>query len=115
MVCLCACECRALFAVILLRCRSMRLCLHQVQDYGCSLKLDDGNNVLEMQHRLLTIFLLLDGPQAREYQRALSTSVHLWEWMRSTDHSAWSTFVNNASAFNELSGEICFSVLALEL
>lgn len=93
----------------------MRLCLHQVQDYGCSLKLDDGNNVLEMQHRLLTIFLLLDGPQAREYQRALSTSVHLWEWMRSTGHPAWSIFANNASAFNEESGEICFSVLAREL
>ena len=86
-----------------------------MQDYGCSLKLDDGNTVLEMQHRLLTIFLLLDGPQAREYQRALSTSVHLWEWMRSTGHPAWSIFANNASAFNEESGEICFSVLAREL
>ena len=86
-----------------------------MQDYGCSLKLDDGEKILEMQHRVMTIFLLLDGPQAREYQKALSTSVHLWEWMRAKSHPAWSIFKNNASVFNEESGEICFSVLAREI
>ena len=87
----------------------------QVQGYGCSLKMDDGEKVLEMQYRIMSIFLLLDGPQAREYQKALSTSVHLWEWMRRTGHPAWSMFKNNASVFNEESGEICFSVLAREI
>ena len=81
----------------------------QVQDYGCSLKMDDGEKVLEMQYRIMSIFLLLDGPQAREYQKALSTLVHLWEWMRRAGHPAWIMFKNNASVFNEESGEICFS------
>ena len=87
----------------------------QVQDYGCALKLDDGEKILEMQYKLLSIFLLLDGPQSREYQKALTVSVHLWEWMKAKDHPGWTIFKHNASVFNEESGEICFSVLAREI
>ena len=92
------------------------MCLaFQVQDYGCALKMDDGEHILEMQYKLYSIFLLLDGPQSREYQKALCVSVHLWEWMKRNNHPGWQIFKNNASVFNEESGEICFSVLAREI
>ena len=87
----------------------------QVQDYGCALKMDDGQRILSLQHQLLQVFLILDGPQSREYQRALTVSLHLWEWMKASDHPAWHIFKHNASAWNEESGEICFSVLAREV
>ena len=86
-----------------------------MQDYGCCLKLGDGEAVLRQQYLLLKVFLVLNNSNCREYQRALSTSVHLWEWMRSRNHPCWRLFKNNASAFNEESGEICFSVLAREI
>lgn len=87
----------------------------QVQDYGCALKMDDGQRILKLQHQLLQVFLILDGPQSREYQRALTVSLHLWEWMKARGHPAWHIFKHNASAWNEESGEICFSVLAREV
>ena len=86
-----------------------------MQDYGCALKMDDGERIVDMQYNLLTIFLLLDGPQSREYQKALSTSIHIWEWLRANNHPGWVIFKNNASVFNEESGEVCFSVLAREI
>jgi hypothetical protein len=42
-------------------------------------------------------------------------SIHLWEWMRVNDHAGWQVFRQNASAFNEESGEIAFSVLARDI
>ena len=93
----------------------MACVVSQVQDYGCALKMDDGEKILEMQYKLLSIFLFLDGPQSREYQKALTVSVHLWEWMKANNHPGWAIFKHNASVFNEESGEICFSVLAREI
>ena len=91
-------------------------CLNvQVQDYGCALKLDDGEEILKKQCMLLRMFLVLNESNCREYQRALSTSISIWEWMKSINHPCWQLFKNNASAFNEESGEICFSVLAREI
>jgi len=66
-------------------------------------------------YKLLIVFLILDSSQSREYQRALTMSIHLWEWMRVNDHAGWQIFRQNASAFNEESGEIAFSVLARDL
>jgi Tfp pilus assembly protein PilW len=42
-------------------------------------------------------------------------SINLWEWMRVNDHAGWQVFRQNASAFNEESGEIAFSVLARDI
>jgi hypothetical protein len=55
------------------------------------------------------------SPLSREYQRALTASIHLWEWMRETNHPGWQIFCQNASSFNEESGEIAFSVLARDI
>ena len=74
--------------------------------------MDDGERVIVYQLRLLKVFLVLDNKQCKEYQRALSMSIVLWFRMRAHNHPAWQIFKNNASAFNEESGEICFSVLA---
>jgi hypothetical protein len=77
--------------------------------------MDDGERLLTAMYKLLIVFLILDSPQSREYQRALTMSIHLWEWMRVNDHAGWRIFRQNASAFNEESGEIAFSVLARDL
>ena len=77
--------------------------------------MDDGGRILNEQYRLLAVFLLLDGSQSREYQRALLTSICLWEWMKSQQHPMWGVFKNNASVFNEESGEVAFSVLARDI
>ena len=70
---------------------------------------------MKKQCMLLRMFLVLNESNCREYQRALSTSISIWEWMKSINHPCWQLFKNNASAFNEESGEICFSVLAREI
>ena len=91
----------------------MKLFFTQVQDYGCLLKMDDGEAVLKGQWRLLHVFLMLDDANCREYQRALVCSVLLWHnYKQSTHHECWRMFVRNACAFNEETGEICFSILA---
>ena len=77
--------------------------------------MDDGKRVLSAMHKLLSVFLILDSPLSREYQRALTASIHLWEWMRETNHPGWQIFCQNASSFNEESGEIAFSVLARDI
>ena len=77
--------------------------------------MDDGERLLAAMYKLLIVFLVLDSSQSREYQRALTMSIHLWEWMRVNDHAGWHIFRQNASAFNEESGEIAFSVLARDL
>ena len=79
--------------------------------------MDDGERLLATMYKLLIVFLILDSSQSREYQRALTMSIHLWEWMRVNDHAGWQIFRENASesAFNEESGEIAFSVLARDL
>ena len=61
---------------------------------------------------MLKLFMTLDGPSSREYQRALVTSLAMWTHHRKLNNSTWKMFKNNASAFNEEVGEICFSVLA---
>ena len=68
--------------------------------------MDDGERLLTTMYKLLIVFLILDSSQSREYQRALTMSIHLWEWMRVNDHAGWQIFRQNASAFNEESGEI---------
>ena len=80
-----------------------------------ALKLDLGLGVLQSQFRLFHLFLIIDDSKCKEYQRAMCTSLHIWSWMKRCDHPAWQIFKNNASAFNEESGEICFSVLAREI
>ena len=87
----------------------------QVQDYGVTLKCDGGNQVMAAQFRLFHLFLIIDNSKCKEYQRAMCTSIHLWMWMMKNKHPSWKIFKNNASAFNEESGEICFSVLAREI
>lgn len=84
----------------------------QVQDYGCLLKMDNGRLILRQQIRLLHVFLMLHSNRATEYQRALSASIAIWTQLRHQRHPVWTMFASNASAFNEESGEICFSVLA---
>jgi hypothetical protein len=88
------------------------MCLRQVADYGCLLKMDNGRDVLTGQANLLRIFILIGGRQCSEYVRALTASLLLWCNWKKENHPCWQVFEQNANAFNEESGEIAFSVLA---
>ena len=74
--------------------------------------MDDGKQLFEAQQQLLHIFLLLDGPSSREYQKCMMASLLIWHHYKKTNHPVWKMFKSNSCAFNEESGEICFSVLA---
>jgi hypothetical protein len=86
-----------------------------VCDYGVLLKLDKGDDILDGQIRLLKVFTLIGGRSCSEYIRALTVNVLLWSHWERTDHPCWKIFVQNASAFNEESGELAFSCLARTL
>ena len=77
--------------------------------------MDDGEQVLKGQASLLKVFILLDGPNSREYQQALVASLLLWTHWKEVNHPVWSLFKHNANAFNEDSGEIAFSGLARDI
>ena len=87
----------------------------QVADYSCYLKMDAGEEVLRAQARLLKVFLMIGGRNCSEYINALVASLLLWGHYESEDHPCWQMFRENASAFNEESGEISLSLLAREL
>ena len=53
--------------------------------------------------------------QCSEYVRALTASLLQWSEYQRVNHPCWQLFTNNASAFNEVSGEISLSVLAREI
>ena len=89
--------------------------MSQVGDYGCTLKMDAGADVLAAQARLLKVFLLVGGAKCSEYVRALTASLLQWSEYERVNHPCWQLFANNASAFNEESGEISLSVLAREI
>jgi len=74
--------------------------------------MDDGKLLLEAQKKLLHLFLMFDNKQVSEYQRALILSIMLWSHHKRNNDQVWKMFASNACAFNEESGEICFSVLA---
>ena len=77
--------------------------------------MDAGEDVLRAQARLLKVFLMIGGRKCTEYVNALSASILLWGHYESIDHPAWQMFRNNASAFNEESGEISLSMLARDI
>ena len=77
-----------------------------------ALKLDGGKLIEIYQWRLLKMFVILDGPSSREYQRAMAVSLSLWSWMHRKGHPGSRLWLENASLWNEEAGEICFSVLA---
>lgn len=87
----------------------------QVGDYGCLLKMDDGEAVLRGQVHLLRVFMLIGGRSSSEYIKALTASVLLWVHWKKINHPCWLLFLRNANAFNEESGEISFSALARDL
>ena len=87
----------------------------QVGDYGCLLKMDDGDAVLRGQEHLLKVFMLIGGRGSNEYIRALTASILLWVHWKKINHPCWLLFLRNANAFNEESGEISFSALAHDL
>ena len=89
--------------------------MSQVGDYGCTLKMDAGADVLAAQARLLKVFPLVGGAKCSEYVRALTASLLQWSEYERVNHPCWQLFANNASAFNEESGEISLSVLAREI
>ena len=74
--------------------------------------MDNGSWILDASRRLLKVFLLLDGPASREYQKALCMSILLWQSYKKSNHPGWQMFLQNASCFNEEVGEIGFSILA---
>lgn len=74
--------------------------------------MDSGVEVLRAQALLLKLFLMIGGRQSAEYVKALSASIMLWGHYESCQHPCWQLFSNNASAFNEESGEISLSVCA---
>ena len=101
-----------MFQLILMAWIFLYLFHGQVQDYGCLIKMDNGEDILNGQVQLLKVFLLLDGKSSYEYQGALVASVCQWLMLKAKGHPVWVMFEHNASAFNEESGEIAFSSLA---
>ena len=77
--------------------------------------MDSGVEVLRAQALLLKLFLMTGGRQSAEYIKVLSASIMLWGFYESSQHPCWELFRNNASAFNEESGEISLSVLARDV
>jgi hypothetical protein len=65
--------------------------------------------------RLLKVFLCLNGRSAQEYISALIMSIVGWIRHKDADSVIWKMFCDNASMFNEESGEVCFSVLARQV
>jgi hypothetical protein len=74
--------------------------------------MDDGQQVADAKMNLLHIFLIINNASCYEYQRALTCSLLLLHNYRLRNHKCWEMFCNNVSAFNEETGEICFSILA---
>ena len=74
--------------------------------------MDNGRTVLTCMIRLLKVFLCLNGRSAQEYISALIMSIVGWIRHKDADSVIWKMFCDNASMFNEESGEVCFSVLA---
>lgn len=87
----------------------------QVGDYGCRLKMDSGADLLRAQALLLKVFLLVGGSQCTEYVRALTASISQWAHYEEVRHPCWLLFEENASAFNEESGEISLAGLARDI
>ena len=79
------------------------------------MKLDNGTQVMEHQLQILQLLIFIGGTNTTEYQRAIATSLHIWQHWRNVDHVAWRLFDANASMWNEESGEVCFSVLARDI
>ena len=79
------------------------------------MKMDSGAGVLRGQALLLKVFLLMGGSQCTEYCRALMASISQWAHYEEVKHPCWELFQNNASAFNEESGEISLSALARDI
>ena len=77
--------------------------------------MDSGVEVLRAQALLLKVFIMTGGRQSAEYIKVLSASIMLWGFYESSQHPCWELFRNNASAFNEESGEISLSVLARDV
>ena len=77
--------------------------------------MDDGDQILKAQLRLLHVFLVIDSGKCKEYQRAVMLSQLIMASYKQRNHVCWTMFKNNPSAFNEETGEICFSILAREL
>ena len=77
--------------------------------------MDAGSDVLAAQALLLKVFLLIGGSKCSEYVRALTASLAQWSEYERCNHPCWQMFTNNASVFNEESGEISLSVLAREI
>jgi len=74
--------------------------------------MDSGELILHGQCMLLKVFLLIDCEGSREYQKALVCSITQWVLFKEQGHPCWQMFKNNASCFNEESGEISLSILA---
>ena len=89
--------------------------IEQVQSYGVAMKLDNGTQVMEHQLQILQVLIFIGGTNTTEYQRAIATSLHIWQYWRNVDHVAWRLFDAIASMWNEESGEVCFSVLARDI
>jgi len=87
----------------------------QAQDYGCYLKMDDGEQIMQAQLRVLHVFLIINNGKCYEYQRAIMLSQLILTSYKQRNHVCWTMFKNNPSAFNEETGEICFSILAREI
>ena len=79
------------------------------------LKTDSGAQVLQAQALLLKVFLKISGRQSSEDISALTASPMLWGHCGSCEHPCCHLFKNNASVFNEESGEIALSVLARDI
>jgi len=77
--------------------------------------MDSGADVLRAQAVLLKVFLLVGGSQCTEYVRALTASISQWAHYEDVQHPCWQLFANNASAFNEESGEISLAALARDI
>ena len=77
--------------------------------------MDDGEKIMEAQQRLLHVFMIINNGKCYEYQRAIMLSQLIMTSYKHRNHVCWTMFKENPSAFNEETGEICFSILAREI
>ena len=83
--------------------------LVQIQDYGCALKMNNCQLVLDLLVKMYKVFIMLD---CKLYARSIYMHLQVLHYHKMQDSFFWTMFQENVCAFNEEGGEISFSVLS---
>ena len=84
----------------------------QMFDYGISLRLDKGKHIIKKLLPVLKMLMLFKEGKSCEYIQGIMFQLHLLDYHKTINSPTWQMFKNQASVFNEESGEVSFSILA---